>query len=39
VMVEGHYGLQGMQERATVLGGSLEIDSQPASGTRICLVL
>jgi signal transduction histidine kinase len=39
VMVEGHYGLQGMQERATVLGGSLEISSQPASGTRIRLVL
>ncbi len=36
---ERHYGLQGMRERTAMLGGSLEIDSQPASGTRIRLIL
>lgn len=28
-------GLAGMQERASLLGGSLEIDSQPGKGTRV----
>lgn len=36
---EGHYGLQGMQERAALLGGSLEITSQGGTGTEIRLVL
>lgn len=31
----GHMGLTGMRERATLLGGSLTIDSTPGCGTRI----
>ena len=31
----GHFGLQGMRERAAEIGGVLRIDSQPAKGTRI----
>ncbi len=31
----GHLGLVGMRERAQILGGSLEVDSQPGRGTRI----
>ncbi len=31
----GHFGLQGMQERAAEIGGVLCIDTQPAKGTRI----
>ncbi len=31
----GHFGLMGMQERATLLGGWVSIDSQPGQGTRI----
>jgi signal transduction histidine kinase len=33
----GHFGLQGMQERAAEIGGVLHIDTQPAKGTRISL--
>jgi ligand-binding sensor domain-containing protein len=33
----GHFGLQGMQERAAEIGGVLRIDTQPAKGTRISL--
>jgi len=32
---EGHFGLTMMRERATVGGGSFEIDSAPGRGTRI----
>ncbi len=32
---EGGYGLFGMEERALLLGGSLQIDSTPGWGTRI----
>jgi NarL family two-component system sensor histidine kinase YdfH len=35
----GHYGLLGMRERARLAGGSLEITSQPASGTTLYLRL
>lgn len=35
----GHYGLQGLRERARLLGGSLEIESQPGQGTAIILRL
>ena len=31
----GHFGLRGMRERMTHLGGSLEIESQPSSGTTV----
>jgi ligand-binding sensor domain-containing protein len=31
----GHFGLQGMQERAREIGGVLRIDTAPAKGTRI----
>jgi signal transduction histidine kinase len=31
----GHLGLLGMMERAQILGGHLDIDSQPGLGTRI----
>jgi len=32
---QGHLGLLGMRERAQILGGSLEVDSEPGCGTRI----
>ena len=37
----GHYGLQGIQERAALAGGSVDIVSQPGGGTsiRLCLPL
>ena len=31
----GHFGLQGMRERMIHLGGTLEIESQPSSGTVV----
>lgn len=31
----GKFGLRGMQERATLVGGTLEIESAPEQGTRI----
>jgi len=36
---EGHFGLQGMKERAARLGGTLEIDSEANAGTRIRVAL
>jgi hypothetical protein len=35
----GHLGLLGMRERAQVLGGKLQIDSEPGQGTRIQISL
>jgi signal transduction histidine kinase len=32
---EGHFGLAGMRERASLVGGSLEVESQPGSGTTV----
>ena len=32
-----HYGLRGMQERASMLGGEVQVVSQPGQGTTICL--
>lgn len=32
---QGHFGLEGMRERAERLGGSLAIDSTPGGGTRV----
>lgn len=34
---DGRYGLQGMQERAAMVGGRLDLSSQPGSGTQIRL--
>ncbi|MBZ0316392.1 MAG: sensor histidine kinase [Anaerolineae bacterium] len=31
----GHYGLVGMQERAALCGGQLNVQSQPGQGTRV----
>lgn len=36
---EGHFGLQGMRERAARIGGTLTLASNPASGTEIKLVV
>jgi len=33
----GHYGVTGMRERATAIGGRLEISSEPGSGTVVRL--
>jgi len=35
----GHYGLMGMRERATQLGGSFHIHTAPGEGTRITVSL
>jgi len=35
----GHYGLLGMQERAQLLGGRLEVQGRPGKGARIVLHL
>jgi signal transduction histidine kinase len=37
--IEGHYGLRGMQERATALGGTLTIMSSPEEGTAVTLLV
>jgi signal transduction histidine kinase len=31
----GHLGLRSMRERATILGGTFELDSEPGRGTRV----
>lgn len=36
---EGSFGLTGMAERARVLGGRLEVESQPGQGTRLQFVV
>ena len=33
----GHYGLTGMKERAAVIGGTLEVTSEPSAGTTVRL--
>jgi PAS domain S-box-containing protein len=35
----GHLGVLGMKERVQILGGSLEVDSKPARGTRVRISL
>jgi signal transduction histidine kinase/ligand-binding sensor domain-containing protein len=35
----GHHGLQGMRERAKVIGGKLALSSKPASGTEVELTV
>jgi PAS domain S-box-containing protein len=36
---EGHLGLLGMKERIQILGGHLQIESRPGSGTRVVVRL
>ena len=36
---EGHFGLQGMRERATRIGGKLTLRSSSSSGTEIRLLI
>lgn len=36
---EGRYGLLGIQERVTLLGGTAEINSQPGIGTKIMILI
>jgi len=33
----GHFGLTGMRERADAIGGTLEVTSEPGSGTTVRL--
>ena len=35
----GHWGLQGMRERAQKLGGELEVGSRPGAGTEVSLTV
>ena len=32
---DGHFGLIGMQERATLLGGTFQMRAAPGQGTRV----
>ncbi|MFZ1084703.1 MAG: two-component regulator propeller domain-containing protein [Terracidiphilus sp.] len=34
---QGHYGLTGMKERAAAIGGTLEVTSEPGTGTTVRL--
>jgi signal transduction histidine kinase len=36
---EGHFGIQGMRERAKRLGGAFEIESAPGKGTRVAVTV
>lgn len=36
---EGHFGLAGIHERLSAMGGSYSIDSEPGKGTRVCVTL
>ena len=38
-MADGHFGLQGMLERANRIGGALDIQSAPGKGTKISVTL
>ncbi|MCU0491997.1 MAG: sensor histidine kinase [Chloroflexaceae bacterium] len=35
----GHYGLNGMHERAQLIGGKLAVESEPGQGTRVTLTI
>jgi nitrate/nitrite-specific signal transduction histidine kinase len=35
----GHFGLQGMRERANKIGAVLELESRPLGGTRVSVSL
>ena len=34
----GHYGIQGMKERATSIGAELIVESHPGKGTSVRLI-
>jgi signal transduction histidine kinase len=36
-LVQGHYGLTGMRERAAAIGGTLDVTSAPGAGTTVRL--
>lgn len=36
---QAHFGLQGLQERLDLVGGKLEVDSQPQQGTRLKITI
>jgi signal transduction histidine kinase/ligand-binding sensor domain-containing protein len=36
---EGHYGMTGMKERAALIGGEIEIASEPGAGTAVRLLV
>jgi len=36
---EGHYGLSGMHERADLIGGALNVRSEPDAGTEVVLTI
>jgi signal transduction histidine kinase len=38
-LLDGHYGLVGMRERALLCNGQLNIDSTPGTGTTVCLTV
>jgi signal transduction histidine kinase len=38
-LLSGHFGLEGMRERAQLVGGMLTVQSKPSSGTTIQLVI
>ena len=38
-MQNNHFGLQMMRERAEVVGGSVEMDSQKGMGTRVRILI
>jgi signal transduction histidine kinase len=38
-MADGHFGLVGMRERLTSVGGRVEISSAPGAGTRVTLAV
>jgi signal transduction histidine kinase len=37
VSAAGHYGLIGMRERAATIGGTIEVMSEPGTGTTVRL--
>jgi signal transduction histidine kinase len=36
---EGHFGIQGMEERAAAIGGKFSLGSRPGEGTEIQVVV
>ncbi len=36
---EGHFGLQGMRERAAMIGGTLAVESRKGEGTQVTLIV